>query len=240
MQNIHTGNTAHRIRILPSLTSVAIGTAAICTKSKHAACSVCQHTWSVYFHLSRGVYFLPECRIQQIHGTCLACLCKLYTAVLVVGLCFWPGNHINVVSLVSFTKHKTNNRTWLLQAGQQMYCLQYAYITKTWCSPSWAANCSTSHRIPFILWNPRVHYCFHNSMPLVHILNQINPVHTLPSHFFEIYIILTLQSHLCIGLACGLFPSGFTTTTLYLPHLSTIHATCPANIIFLIYYLKNI
>lgn len=36
VQNIRTGNTAHRLRTLASLTSVAIGLAPSCTKSIHA------------------------------------------------------------------------------------------------------------------------------------------------------------------------------------------------------------
>jgi len=35
-----------------------------------------------------------------------------------------------------------------------------------------------------------------------------------------------LSSHRRLGLPSGLFPSGFSTKTLYTPLLSTIHATC--------------
>ena len=81
-------------------------------------------------------------------------------------------------------------------------------------SPSWAANWfAASQEIPHISRNPKVHYRTHNRPPPVPILGQPNPVHIPTSHLLEIQLILSI--HLRLGLSSGLFPSGFSTKTLY-------------------------
>ena len=54
----------------------------------------------------------------------------------------------------------------------------YLFIYSKEQSPSWEANqFSASQEIPCILWNSKVHYCIHKSLPPVPILSQIDPVH---------------------------------------------------------------
>jgi hypothetical protein len=80
-------------------------------------------------------------------------------------------------------------------------------------SPSWeAANCAATQELPSILWNPKVHYRVHKSPPLVPILSQIKPVHTITSYLRSILI---LSTHLLLGLPRCPFPSGFPTNILY-------------------------
>jgi len=50
-------------------------------------------------------------------------------------------------------------------------------------SPSWEANShSASQEVPRLLWNPKVHYRVHKSLPLVPVFTQIKPIHTFPQY----------------------------------------------------------
>ena len=101
-------------------------------------------------------------------------------------------------------------------------------------SPSWEA----SQEIPRILWNPKVQYRIQKLPPPVAILSQFDPVHTPTPHFQKIHH--NLSSHLRLGLPSGLFPSGPPTKALYTPLLSSIRATCPAQLILLDFIARTI
>ena len=71
----------------------------------------------------------------------------------------------------------------MIKTGDYAYTLTYLLTYSMEQSPHWEANWfSTSSEIPFILWNPKVHYCIHNCLPPVPILSQSNPAPAPPSH----------------------------------------------------------
>jgi hypothetical protein len=88
------------------------------------------------------------------------------------------------------------------------------YITNSMeVSPSWeAASCAAAQKLPNNLWNPKVYYCVKKSPALVSILNQINPVHTIPYYLGSI---LVLSTHLHLSLPSGTFLSSLPTNIPY-------------------------
>ena len=100
------------------------------------------------------------------------------------------------------------------------------------CPSSEADSFSDSKKNSAILWNQKVHYLIHNSPPPVTTLSRINPFHVPIQLILEPF--LTSAFNLRLGFASCLFPSGLTTKTPYAPHLSPIHATCPAHLLDLI------
>ena len=62
-----------------------------------------------------------------------------------------------------------------------------------------------------VLWKPSSHYRVHEILPLISVLNQINPFHTIPCFFHNILFDVI---HLCLGIPSDSFPSAFPTLTL--------------------------
>jgi hypothetical protein len=56
------------------------------------------------------------------------------------------------------------------------------------------SRCSATQEIPSILRNPKVHYRLYNNPPLVPVLSQMNPVHSLLTHLFTIHFNITLST----------------------------------------------
>ena len=110
--------------------------------------------------------------------------------------------------------------------------ITYFLTPSTEQSAPWEANrFSDSKEIPRILWNPKVHYHFHNNPPSVPILSHIDLLPALTSHFLKIHLNIILPS--TPGSSKWFFPPSFSTKTLYKSLLSPIRATCPTQPILL-------
>jgi hypothetical protein len=70
-------------------------------------------------------------------------------------------------------------------------------------------------------------------------LSWANSIHSMPPHSTSWISILILSSHLRLDLPSGIFPSGFTTKTLYTRQFPT-RATCPAHLILLDFITRSI
>jgi hypothetical protein len=86
------------------------------------------------------------------------------------------------------------------QCGHLNYLVTHSLMKL---SPSWdAANCAAIQELPSVLWNPKVHYRVHKRPPLVPILSQIYPIHTISSCLSNIHFNIVHP----VG---GLYKKGF-------------------------------
>jgi len=61
-------------------------------------------------------------------------------------------------------------------------------------SPLEANRFSASQEIPRILWKSNVHYRIHECPSPVPVLSQLDPAHTLTSHFLKVHLNIILPS----------------------------------------------
>jgi len=91
-----------------------------------------------------------------------------------------------------------------------------------------------------ILWNLKVCYRVHKSPPVVPIMSQINPFHSLQPIYLGRSLII--YSHLRLGLTSGHFPSDFPTQTLYAsffpPYVLRVSAITRINICWRVWTLE--
>jgi hypothetical protein len=75
--------------------------------------------------------------------------------------------------------------------------------------PNFIVTHSAGQENAHLLWNPKVHYCVHNSLPVNPNLSQLNPVHILKSYFCpNINITQSCDSSVSIALGYRLDNQG--------------------------------
>jgi len=105
--------------------------------------------------------------------------------------------------------------------------------------PSWEANSRPAgQEISFLLWNLKVHYHVHKTLPLTPILSQMNSPYTLTTYFFEIHFNITLPS--TPNLSSGLLFSGLQAKILYTLLISPMGDAFPTYLNFLNLITNNI
>jgi hypothetical protein len=79
----------------------------------------------------------------------------------------------------------------LCKDKQEPDCLNHTSLTYllTYKDEPFLRSCqfAATRELPSILWNPKVPYCVHKRPPLVPILSQIDPAHTITAYLSKIY-----------------------------------------------------
>lgn len=131
--------------------------------------------------------------LNKLHGISLENLVAGVHESWVAGCCghsvMYRGiQYLWVFSIEFASCHCSGILGWLLHFGKN-----FAPLPNT---------SSAGEDIPYIWWNLKVHYNVYKSPPLVCILSQINPVHTLAFCFYKMSLVWTLSSDKFTFLVC--------------------------------------
>jgi hypothetical protein len=100
--------------------------------------------------------------------------------------CFWPGDQLSCLSYVFFLDLCHSNFSyWLPLFPVPSQPLDSMHHRSSWQATSYSANEEISH----LLCNVKVYCCIYMRPSLVHILNQMNRVWSLPISLSTFHII---------------------------------------------------
>jgi hypothetical protein len=115
----------------------------------------------------------------------------------------------------------------------QHFTLLWQLSNKLHGAKSFFRSHSTSQEIPCLLWNPKVHYYVHKTLPMNPAL-WVKLSQSTASHTISLRSILILTSNLHLGLRSHSFPFDFLTKIWYVFFISPMHPTCPDHLILLV------
>ena len=144
----------------------------------------------------------------------------------------WSTNFFRIVLpyLPNFTSsHRKKKTTRIFTSVSPSILTRFTYLLTPWCRVLKKLN-----GLELVKKFPAFHGTrrFITALKIFYhlSLSWASPIQSIYPHPTSWRSILTLSTHLRLGLSSGLFPSCFPTKTLYTPLIKPIRATCPAHL----------